>query len=665
MFLDLRRRLIVNSLILISAPAYIMPAACGLAAENSPSAYRSLWFGFERLDFEVDGRKCLLVLPKQAAPGNPWIWRTEFFGHEPQADLALLGKGFHAAYMDVQNMYGAPVAMAHMDAFYSYLTSKRRLAQKVVLEGFSRGGLFAFNWAARNPGRVACLYVDAPVCDFKSWPGGKGRGKGSPADWERLKKVYGLSEEEAVRYPLNPVDNLRPLAAAKIPLLHVCGETDTVVPIEENTRLVEKRYRQLGGEIMVISKPFCEHHPHSLKEPAPIVDSILRHTPGMTPPDARPPATPYGYDYYVLRGGLANCRVRFEREHEGRVAFLGGSITEGGAWRDMVSRELQRRFPRTRFDFINAGIASLGSTPGAFRFARDVLARGRVDLLFAEAAVNDETNGQTPREALRGMEGIVRHARLANPAMDIVLLHFVDPEKMAVIRRGATPAVIESHEKVADHYAAPSIDLAREVTERIHAGEFTWEKDFRDLHPSPFGHGVYFRSIQRLFDAAWKGRLPAGAAVEPYPFPEPLDAKSYFRGRLVELTAATIELGWKLDPKWHPADKAGTRAGFVDVPALVAERPGATLRLKFTGTAVGIFVAAGPDAGTVEFSIDAGPAQTRNLFTPWSAGLHLPWAQVLATDLAPGPHEMQLHVAPTADPKSKGHAVRIIHFLAN
>jgi sialidase-1 len=639
---------------------------CRSVPAGEPPIQRSVWNGYERLDFTIDGRNCLLVLPKKAAPGNPWIWRTEFFGHEPQADLALLGKGFHAAYIDVQNMYGAPVAMGHMDALYQHLTSKHALASKVVLEGFSRGGLFGFNWAAKNPEKVACIYVDAPVCDFKSWPGGKGRGKGSPSDWERLKKVYGLSDRQAMQYPLNPVDNLQPLAKAKIPLLHVCGEADTAVPIEENTRLIEKRYRQLGGSITVIAKPFCEHHPHSLKEPAPIVEFILRHTPGMTPPKTQATATPYGYDYHVLRGGLANCRVRFEREREGRVAFLGGSITEGGAWREMVSGDLKRRFPQTRFDFLNAGISSLGSTPGAFRFARDVLGRGRVDLLFAEAAVNDETNGQTPLEALRGMEGIVRHARLANPAIDVVLLHFVDPEKMAVIRQGRTPAVIESHEKVAEYYAVPSIDLAREVTERIHAGEFTWEKDFRDLHPSPFGHGVYFRSIGRLFDAAWAGSLPADARVEPYPLPEPpLDAKSYFRGRLVDVKEAEVESGWKLDPRWRPADKAGTRRGFVDVPALIAEEPGATLRLKFEGTGVGVFVAAGPDAGIVEFRIDGRPSATRNLFTRWSGGLHLPWAQVLAADLAPGKHEMQLRVTPATDARSKGRAVRIIYFLAN
>jgi pimeloyl-ACP methyl ester carboxylesterase len=73
------------------------------------------------------------------------------------------------------------------------------------------------------------------------------------------------------------VDNLKPLAGAKIPILSVCGDADDVVPLEENTALVEKRYRQLGREIKTISKPGVGHHPHSLVDPSPIVDFILSH----------------------------------------------------------------------------------------------------------------------------------------------------------------------------------------------------------------------------------------------------------------------------------------------------------------------------------------------------------------------------------------------------
>jgi sialidase-1 len=73
----------------------------------------------------------------------------------------------------------------------------------------------------------------------------------------------------------------------------------------------------------------------------------------------------------------------------------------------------------------------LGSTPGAFRFERDVLCKGKVDLLFIDAAVNDRVNGFGTVEQILGMEGIVRHARESNPATDIVIMHFVDPDKMA------------------------------------------------------------------------------------------------------------------------------------------------------------------------------------------------------------------------------------------
>ena len=238
----------------------------------------SNWFGFERRDFKVDGRACLLIVPEKAADGRPWIWRTEFFGHEPQADLALAARGFHVAYVDVQNMYGAPVALDHMDRFYEHLTTARGLSKKTVLEGFSRGGLFSLNWAARHPDRVACIYNDAPVCDFKSWPGGKGKGPGSSGDWQRCLQVYGLTDAEALAYKLNPVDNLAPLAKEKVPLLHVCGEADEVVPFDENTQLIEERYRALGGPITVIAKPGVRHHPHSLKNAQPIVRFVLAHT---------------------------------------------------------------------------------------------------------------------------------------------------------------------------------------------------------------------------------------------------------------------------------------------------------------------------------------------------------------------------------------------------
>jgi pimeloyl-ACP methyl ester carboxylesterase len=247
-------------------------------ADDAPTVPKtSDWNGYEKLEFEVAGHPALLVKPKTAAPGNPWIWRTEFFGHEPQGDLALLGLGWHVAYLKVSDMYGAPPAIDLMNQFHDYLTKTYGLNQRSVLEGFSRGGLYAVNFAAAHPDKTAALYLDAPVLDIRSWPGGKGASKGDARCWQQALAIYGLTEETAKNFKDNPLDHIDPIAAAKIPILAVCGDADKTVPYVENTALLEEHYKKLGGNISVILKPGGDHHPHSLKDPQPIVDFLVKY----------------------------------------------------------------------------------------------------------------------------------------------------------------------------------------------------------------------------------------------------------------------------------------------------------------------------------------------------------------------------------------------------
>ena len=258
---------------------WLLVVLAGQAWGDQPFPGKKTQFqGFDRYDFSHEGVRCIVVAPDKTAAGKPWIWRARFFGHQPQTDQALLEHGFHVVYADVGGLFGAPKAVEIWDRFYKFLTEQHGFAKKVALEGMSRGGLIVYNWAAKNPDQVSCIYADAPVCDFKSWPGGKGKGKGSPGDWQKCLRVYGLSEAQGMTYQQNPIDNLEPLAKAQIPLMHVVGEADVVVPVEENTAIIEKRYRALGGEITVISKPGVGHHPHSLKDPTPIVDFVLKHS---------------------------------------------------------------------------------------------------------------------------------------------------------------------------------------------------------------------------------------------------------------------------------------------------------------------------------------------------------------------------------------------------
>ncbi len=621
---------------------------------------KSEWHGFTRYDFQLDRRDCRMIVPDKAAPGKPWIWRARFPDWHCEMDSILVRKGFHVVYINTDYLFGSPKCVEIWNGFYNYLTSQHGLNKKVSLEGVSRGGLYVYNYAKKYPEHVSCLYAEGPVCDFKSWPGGKGSSKGDAESWKQLMTAYGFKNEaEALDFKDNPIDHLEKMAAAKVPVFHSIGLNDSIVPNEENSYILLNRYIRLGGPATVYSntagKQSLQGHHYPIDNLKAGVDFVLNSYPATAIPlDSR--------NYHVYRSKLHNAQIVFEREKRGRVAFLGGSITQGTGWRDSICAYLQKRFPKTQFDFVAAGISSMGSTPGAFRFERDVLSKGKVDLLFEEAAVNDRTNGFSTETQVLGMEGIVRHARESNPAMEVVLMHFVDPDKMAEYRKGAVPTEILNHERVAEHYGLSTLNLAKEVTDRIDNGEFSWEKDFKNLHPSPFGHHVYFQSMKCFMDDCWSGFVADDDKVVAYNLPGKLAAGCYDKGQLIPAVQVRTTKGWKVMPDWKPADKTGTRPDFTNVPMLVAEGPTGILKYNFVGNAVGIAVAAGLDAGIIEYSIDKSPWQKQELYTAWSAQLHLPWFITLGYNLVPGKHLLRLRVLAEKNPQSKGNACRIRYF---
>lgn len=620
----------------------------------------SIWNGYRMLEFVHEGNNAKIVFPDKPGSGLHWIWRARFWGHEPQTDLALLKKGFHLVYIDVADLYGSPKAIDIWNRFYDFALSNYHLNPKVVLEGFSRGGLIVYNWAAKNPDKVACIYADAPVCDINSWPGGKGRGPGSEGDWQKCLQAYGISETEAGNYVGTPIYTAKIVAREKIPVLHVCGTADKIVPIEENSYRLEKIFAELGSDFKMIEKQGVGHHPHSLANPRAIVRFILENT---NPDLLNEELTASVPRSVIFRQNLGNFQNRLKSAKKVRVAFLGGSITYNGGWRDSTMMYLQDQFPATDFQFISAGIPSMGSVPGAFRLRKDVLAEGKIDLLFVEAAVNDATNGRSAKAQIRGMEGIVRQSMLVNPAMDIIMMHFVDPDKMSDYNQGKTPEVIIQHEKVASHYKITSINLAKEVNDRILNGEFTWRDDFVDLHPSPFGQEIYAKTIVWTLEKMLKPQEGVWSA-KMIPT-RPLDPFSYFNGHFLAIKRSRKRRNWDLDKAWHPQDTAATRKGFVDVPALVTESPGAIFSLKFKGKAIGILVAAGPDAGIIEYSVDGSYYKEVDLYTKWSSWLHLPWLYVLEDELRNEDHHLVIRMTKNRNKESTGTACRIFAFAVN
>ncbi|BDI32037.1 hypothetical protein CCAX7_40880 [Capsulimonas corticalis] len=227
--------------------------------------------GFTCHEFQLSGREARVAEPKTALPGRPWIWRTMFWDAFPSADIALLERGFHVGYVDPGDTYANAEALALYDALYDLLTTRYGFSKKPALEGLSRGGFCAYRWTYFNTDKVGCIYGDAPLCDINAL---SRHGEA----WRNIMNAYGASDDAQMKtLEGNPIDSLPMLAAAHIPIIHVCGDEDTAAVNADNNDIVQARYPALGGEFTLIMKQGCPHHPHGLKDPTLVADFIVAH----------------------------------------------------------------------------------------------------------------------------------------------------------------------------------------------------------------------------------------------------------------------------------------------------------------------------------------------------------------------------------------------------
>ncbi|MHC4199171.1 MAG: alpha/beta hydrolase family protein [Planctomycetota bacterium] len=152
----------------------------------------------------------------------------------------FVANGIAIAGVDVGESYGSPKGRAVYSALHKELVEKRGLAKRACMLARSRGGLMSYNWAAENPTSVACIAGIYPVCNLNSYPG-----------LARACRAYGMTREQlaAKLTEHNPIDRLAPLAEAKVPIFHIHGDSDRVVPLDKNSGELSKRYVKLGGRI--------------------------------------------------------------------------------------------------------------------------------------------------------------------------------------------------------------------------------------------------------------------------------------------------------------------------------------------------------------------------------------------------------------------------------
>ena len=233
--------------------------------------------GYECYQFDIDGHDARVAVPKTALPGRPWIWRMMFWDAFPSADIGLLERGFHVAYVDTGDTFASPDAIKLLNNLYDMLTTQHGFSLRPALEGLSRGGYCAYRWAYFNTNKVGCIYGDAPLCDVglvKQW----WLNNPESTMWPKLVDAYGLPlDADPSTIDGNPIDSLASLADAGIPILHVCGDIDDAAVNSVNNDIVQERYPKVGGKFTLIMKQNCPHHPHGLSDPTLVVNYIVAH----------------------------------------------------------------------------------------------------------------------------------------------------------------------------------------------------------------------------------------------------------------------------------------------------------------------------------------------------------------------------------------------------
>ena len=128
-----------------------------------------------------------------------------------------------------------------------------------------------YNWAAEHPEKVAGITGIYTVCDLRSYPG-----------LDKACAAYGMTatELEANLAAHNPVDRLAPLATRKVPIWHIHGDSDVLVPLEANAGELVRRYRSLGAPAELLLVPGFGHIEYDVFfQRQEIVDSICRQAP--------------------------------------------------------------------------------------------------------------------------------------------------------------------------------------------------------------------------------------------------------------------------------------------------------------------------------------------------------------------------------------------------
>jgi predicted esterase len=208
-------------------------------------------------EFTIGQSKCFVLDAISSNKEKPWVWYAPTLPRHPDPSHSwyidkLLEKGISFAGCDQGEVRGSPKSVDRFTKFYNEM-GDRGYSKKPILLGQSRGGLMLLSWAVKNPKKVKAFAGIYPVLNLRSWPLTRNLSS-TLADFEMDRDTFLKSVDLH-----NPIHQLKGLAQAKVPLFMVHGDSDRIVPLEDNTEIVINRYSKLGGEAEVKIVPGKGH----------------------------------------------------------------------------------------------------------------------------------------------------------------------------------------------------------------------------------------------------------------------------------------------------------------------------------------------------------------------------------------------------------------------
>jgi len=369
-----------------------------------------------------------------------------------------------------------------------------------------------------------------------------------------------------------------------------------------------------------------------------------------------------------------------EEEGELKIAFIGGSITQGAG--EVTNKTAERysgklvndyfkvKFPNKTITEINAGIGGTPSEYGIFRLGKDVSAFAP-DVVFVEFAVNDLNHAASTAGQLKvraQMESIVRQLE-ALPKIPVIIFLYSHCEN----RQDYLENSIKEHEKIAKYYGIGSINLHEYVVAEEAAGNIDWynEENVNSMsgdgtHPNTAGYAMYADYIADCLEENYtryfkKLKVRNAQFEQSYIYANPHTVA--YDDEAIEYTGTWTEspdLDYLADGThdWviYPENLNST---FIQ-----AQSGGETVSYTFTGRSIGIAYGKVYNGGKATYVVDEGTDKeiTGEIEADTDAIRYYQTYKLIANDLEYGEHTIKLTNVAVDDVKTN---FAFSHFLVD